>query len=109
MDRLTELAGGEKDMLRELVELFNKQTSRQLAELEAAVRDGKAEMVRHLAHSCKGASATMGMAPLAAVFFELEKMGRAASLEGAPAAISTRVANWRRGSAGIWGIRTPGL
>jgi hypothetical protein len=26
----------------------------------------------------------MGMAPLAAVFFELEKMGRAASLEGAP-------------------------
>jgi HPt (histidine-containing phosphotransfer) domain-containing protein len=83
MDRLTELAGGDKEMLRELLELFNKQTSAQLAQLEAAVQAGKTEEVRHLAHSCKGASATMGMAPLAAVFFELEKLGRAAKLDGA--------------------------
>jgi len=83
MDRLTELAGGDKEMLRELIELFNKQTSRQLAQLQAAVPAGNTEEVRHLAHSCKGASATMGMAPLAAVFFELEKLGRAANLDGA--------------------------
>jgi signal transduction histidine kinase/HPt (histidine-containing phosphotransfer) domain-containing protein len=83
MERLTELAGGDKDMLRELVELFIKQTSNQLAQLETAIRANKTEEVRHLAHSCKGASATMGMAPLAAIFFDLEKMGRAASLDGA--------------------------
>jgi signal transduction histidine kinase/HPt (histidine-containing phosphotransfer) domain-containing protein len=83
MDRLNEMAGGDKDMLRELVELFYKQTTKQLTQLEAAVREKKAEEVRHLAHSCKGASATMGMAPLAAIFFELEKMGRAAALDGA--------------------------
>jgi signal transduction histidine kinase/HPt (histidine-containing phosphotransfer) domain-containing protein len=83
MDRLTELAGGDKEMLRELIELFNKQTSNQISQLEAAVQAGKTEDVRHLAHSCKGASATMGMAPLAAVFFELEKLGRAAKLDGA--------------------------
>jgi signal transduction histidine kinase/HPt (histidine-containing phosphotransfer) domain-containing protein len=83
MERLTELAGGEKDMLRDLVELFYKQTSRQLTQLEEAIRANKTEDVRHLAHSCKGASATMGMAPLAAIFFDLEKMGRAASLDGA--------------------------
>jgi CheY-like chemotaxis protein/HPt (histidine-containing phosphotransfer) domain-containing protein len=83
MDRLNEMAGGDKDMLRELVELFYKQTTKQLTQLEGAVREKKAEEVRHLAHSCKGASATMGMGPLAAIFFELEKMGKAAALDGA--------------------------
>ena len=83
MERLNEMAGGDKDMLRELVDLFYKQTTKQLTQLEGAVREKKAEEVRHLAHSCKGASATMGMAPLAAIFFELEKMGRAAVLDGA--------------------------
>ena len=83
MDRLTELAGGEKEMLRELLDLFYRQTAKQLSQLETAVLAGKTEEVRHLAHSCKGASATMGMVPLAAIFFELEKLGRAAKLDGA--------------------------
>lgn len=83
MDRLTDLAGGDQEMVRELLDLFNKQTTKQLSQLEVAVQAGKTEEVRHLAHSCKGASATMGMAPLAAVFFELEKLGRAAKLDGA--------------------------
>jgi signal transduction histidine kinase/HPt (histidine-containing phosphotransfer) domain-containing protein/BarA-like signal transduction histidine kinase len=96
MDRLTELAGGEKDMLRELVELFYKQTGKQLAQLEEAVRANKTEEVRHLAHSCKGASATMGMAPLAAIFFELEKMGRAAVLDGASAALARALLEFKR-------------
>ncbi|HEV2319463.1 MAG TPA: response regulator, partial [Verrucomicrobiae bacterium] len=83
MDRLIELADGDKETLRELVELFTKQTTRQLSELEVAVRANKPEELRHLAHSCKGASATMGMAPLAAIFYELEKIGRAGVIEGA--------------------------
>ena len=96
MERLTELAGGEKDMLRDLVELFYKQTSRQLAQLETAVQANKTEEVRHLAHSCKGASATMGMAPLAAIFFELEKMGRAASLDGATPRLADAMREFKR-------------
>jgi HPt (histidine-containing phosphotransfer) domain-containing protein len=96
MERLTELAGGEKDMLRDLVELFYKQTSKQLAQLETAVHANKTEEVRHLAHSCKGASATMGMAPLAAIFFELEKMGRAALLDGAVPRLADAVREFKR-------------
>jgi signal transduction histidine kinase/HPt (histidine-containing phosphotransfer) domain-containing protein len=96
MERLTELAGGDKDMLRDLVELFYKQTSKQLAQLETAVRANKTEEVRHLAHSCKGASATMGMAPLAAIFFELEKMGRAATLDGAAPRLADAVHEFKR-------------
>jgi CheY-like chemotaxis protein/HPt (histidine-containing phosphotransfer) domain-containing protein len=96
MDRLTELAGADKDMLRELVELFFKQTARQLEQLETAIGESKAEEVRHLAHSCKGASATMGMAPLAAIFFELEKMGRAGSLDGAAPVLVNALREFKR-------------
>jgi signal transduction histidine kinase/HPt (histidine-containing phosphotransfer) domain-containing protein len=96
MDRLSELADGDKDTLRELVELFTKQTARQLSQLEAAVRANKAEEVRHLAHSCKGASATMGMAPLAAVFHELEKLGRAGTVQGAEPLIASAMSEFTR-------------
>ncbi|HUE37730.1 MAG TPA: response regulator [Candidatus Acidoferrum sp.] len=96
MERLNEMAGGDKDMLRELVDLFYKQTTRQLSQLEDAVRDNKAEEVRHVAHSCKGASATMGMAPLAAIFFELEKMGRAMELKGADSLLADAKQEFKR-------------
>ena len=96
MDRLAELADGDKNTVAELVDLFNKQTTRQLSELETAVRANKAEEVRHLAHSCKGASATMGMAPLAAIFYELEKMGRAGSLDGAEPLLAAAGSEFKR-------------
>ncbi|HTV41015.1 MAG TPA: response regulator [Candidatus Sulfotelmatobacter sp.] len=96
MDRLAELADGDKNTLDELVDLFNKQTTRQLSQLEAAVRANKTEEVRHLAHSCKGASATMGMARLAAIFFELEKMGRAGSLDGAEPFLAAAACEFKR-------------
>ena len=96
MDRLSELADGDKDTLRELIELFIKQTTRQLSQLEVAVQGKKAEEVRHLAHSCKGASATMGMAPLAAIFYELEKMGRAGVVDGAPPLLVSAASEFTR-------------
>ena len=96
MERLSEMAGGDKDMLRELVDLFYKQTAKQLIQLEAAIRTNNAEEVRHLAHSCKGASATMGMAPLAAIFFELEKKGRAGALEGATTLFTDASSEYKR-------------
>ncbi|HEY1787070.1 MAG TPA: response regulator [Verrucomicrobiae bacterium] len=96
MDRLAELADGDKDTLRELVELFTKQTTRQLSQMEAAVQANKAEELRHLAHSCKGASATMGMAPLAAIFHELEKLGRAGVVDGAAPFLAAAASEFTR-------------
>ena len=43
MDRLNELTEGNADSIRELVDLFLNQTTRQLAQLEAAVRANKAD------------------------------------------------------------------
>jgi HPt (histidine-containing phosphotransfer) domain-containing protein len=80
MDRLNDLTDGNADSLRELVDLFFKQTSQQLAQLEAAVRANKAEDVRRVAHSCVGASATLGMTRFVPLLRELEKQGASGTL-----------------------------
>jgi CheY-like chemotaxis protein len=80
MDLLNDLTDGDADSLRELVDLFFKQTSQQLAQLEAAVRANKAEDVRRVAHSCAGASATLGMTRFVPLLRKLERQGASGTL-----------------------------
>jgi HPt (histidine-containing phosphotransfer) domain-containing protein len=80
MDRLNELTDSDADSIRELVDLFLKQTTQQLAQLEAAVRVNKADDVRRVAHSCAGASATLGMTRFVPMLRELEKQGASGTL-----------------------------
>ena len=83
MDRLNDLTDGSAESLRELVDLFFKQTAQQLAQLEAAARANKADDVRRVAHSCAGASATLGMIRLVPMFRDLEKQGASGTLTNA--------------------------
>jgi signal transduction histidine kinase/two-component SAPR family response regulator/HPt (histidine-containing phosphotransfer) domain-containing protein len=83
MSRMNDLTGGDPASLRELVEMFDKQTTQQLVQLEAAIAASDASQVRHVAHSCKGASATLGMTHLAKLMLVLEKMGTEGTLTGA--------------------------
>jgi CheY-like chemotaxis protein len=83
MDRLNDLTDGSAESLRELVDLFFKQTAQQLAQLEAAARANKADDVRRVAHSCAGASATLGMTRLVPMFRDLEKQGASGTLTNA--------------------------
>ena len=83
MDILNDLTDGDADSLRELVDLFFKQTSQQLEQLEAAVRANKAEDVRRLAHSCAGASATLGMTRFVPLLRKLERQGASGMLTSA--------------------------
>jgi histidine phosphotransfer protein HptB len=83
MDRLLDLGGGNAESLCELVELYFKQTLEQLAQLETAVQADKAEEVRQVAHSCAGASATLGMTRLVPLLRELERQGKAGQLTNA--------------------------
>jgi signal transduction histidine kinase/HPt (histidine-containing phosphotransfer) domain-containing protein len=75
MDRMRDLTDGNADGLRELVEMFLKQTHKQFEQMAAAIRDGSADEVRRVAHSCAGASATLGMTHLVPKLRELEKLG----------------------------------
>jgi HPt (histidine-containing phosphotransfer) domain-containing protein len=83
MERLNDLTDGSAESLRELVDLFFKQTAQQLAQLEAAARANKADDVRRVAHSCAGASATLGMTRLVPMFRDLEKQGASGTLTNA--------------------------
>ena len=83
MTRLADLTEGDPDSMRDLVDLFYNQTEKQLKQIEDAVRANQSAEVGHVAHSCKGASATLGMARLAAVLLKLEKLGKSGALDGA--------------------------
>jgi len=83
MDRLNELTDNDADSIRELVDLFFKQTTQQLAQLEAAVRANKADDVRRVAHSCAGASATLGMTRFVPLLRKLERQGASGMLTSA--------------------------
>jgi HPt (histidine-containing phosphotransfer) domain-containing protein len=83
MDRMKDLTDGNADGLRELVEMFLKQTHKQFDQIQAAIRDNKADDVRRVAHSCAGASATLGMTHLVPRLRDLEKLGTTGGLPGA--------------------------
>ena len=83
MERLNELTEGDMESIRELVDMFIKQTTGQLEQLGVAVRANKAEDVRRVAHSCAGASATLGMTRFVPLMRELEKQGASGALTSA--------------------------
>jgi len=80
MERMVSMTEGTKESLRELIALYLKQTSEQFDQLKAAVANSDAESIRHLAHSCVGASATCGMPGLVPLLRELERQGHEGKL-----------------------------
>ncbi len=83
LDRFNDMSGGDPAMARELIDMFDKQTTQQLKQIQDALCSKDASTVGHVAHSCKGASATLGMKRLAAVMLKLEKLGKSGALDGA--------------------------
>jgi signal transduction histidine kinase/HPt (histidine-containing phosphotransfer) domain-containing protein len=83
MSRLTDLTDGDATALRELVEMYHVQTAKQLEQMTEAVRHNDTAEVRRVAHSCAGASATLGMIRLVPMLRELEKQGASGALTNA--------------------------
>jgi CheY-like chemotaxis protein len=83
MERLHDFTSGNPEDLRDLINLYLKQTSEQVTQLLAAVQAGSAADVRRLAHSCAGASATCGMGAILPPLKELERDGEAGQLHHA--------------------------
>ncbi len=84
MDRLNNLTDGNEESLRELVELYCRQTTQQFTQIEAAIAANQPAEVRRIAHSCVGSSATLGMTRLGQLMRSLEKEGAAGTLTNAP-------------------------
>ena len=94
--RMNDLTDGNLDNLRELVEMYFVQTQKQFVQLREAIRDGKADQVRRVAHSCAGASATMGMTQLVPRLRDLEKLGASGTLTDAGKICETAAGEFER-------------
>jgi CheY-like chemotaxis protein/HPt (histidine-containing phosphotransfer) domain-containing protein len=75
MDRLNDLTDGNADSLRELADMYFKQTTQQFTQIRTALAGKRGDEVRRLAHSCAGASATLGMKRLGQLMRTMEKAG----------------------------------
>jgi CheY-like chemotaxis protein len=96
MERLIEFSDGNPENLRELVDLYLRQTSGQIEQLKTAIDAGAADDVRRLAHSCAGASATCGMSPIVHFLRELERQGHENKLAAASQLHAQVAAEFRR-------------
>jgi signal transduction histidine kinase/HPt (histidine-containing phosphotransfer) domain-containing protein len=96
MSRVNDLTDGNADSLRELMDIYFKQTGGQFNQMRDAIRDGKADHVRRVAHSCAGASATLGMIHLVPKLRELEKLGASGTLTGAGEICDNAAAEFER-------------
>jgi len=96
LDRMRDLTDGNADGLRELVEMFMKQTHKQFDQIAEAIRNGNADNVRRVAHSCAGASATLGMTHLVPKLRALEKLGASGTLPDADKLCGEAMAEYNR-------------
>jgi CheY-like chemotaxis protein len=89
LERLTEFAGGSPEAFRELVDIFVKQTTEQIGQMEVALQTGAADRLARVAHSCAGASSTAGMLAVVPALRRLEALGKVGDLATAPPQLTT--------------------
>jgi two-component system sensor histidine kinase/response regulator len=67
---------GDTEIYLEMLEMLAEQSAGQAIAIEKAISNQEAHELQFVAHSLKGASATVGADRVSAVAFELEKIGR---------------------------------
>lgn len=77
------LAADDPELLTDLGDVFRTQVPDRLAELRGALEGGDAETVRRVAHSLRGALATLAAVTACHQAFELEALGRTGRLDAA--------------------------
>jgi CheY-like chemotaxis protein len=82
-----ERAGGDPQILQEVVQLFLDDSPRLLGELREAVAASDAARLRRVAHTLKGSIGIFGPSPAADLAARLEAMGRAGSTAGGAATV----------------------
>jgi len=75
--------GGDEAMLRELIEIFLRETPDWMTRLEWAINQGDTDEVFRRAHDIKGSTHVFAAAAAVEAAQSLEQMGRIADLDGA--------------------------
>jgi two-component system sensor histidine kinase/response regulator len=85
IDRL----GGDEAFFLDLIRTLEREADSELGEIERAAAEGDAGSVQRLAHSLKGAAASMAAEPVRAAAYALELIGAEKRLHDAPQALAT--------------------
>jgi HPt (histidine-containing phosphotransfer) domain-containing protein len=80
--------GGDRAVLRELVELFVAQASGTLVEIRRCVEESDAGGLERAAHLLRGSASNFGPSAVPESALVLELMGRSGVLDGAPSRLS---------------------
>ena len=109
------LAGGDRELMRELARVFLAELPEKLSDLRKAASAGDAEQIRIAAHALKGSAAAVGGRPAADASSRVEHLGRSGNLEAARAALvdlevalEPLAARLRQGSGGQARVRQGG-
>ena len=98
LHRLEESAGGDRDLMLELVELYLADCGAKLPSMMEAAEAVELHRMGRVAHGLKGSSAAMGCEQAAWAFRVVEEMGRAGETRGLEDAVREAQAAWRRAS-----------
>ena len=96
MERLSESAGGDAELMGELIQLYVGDTEEKLVGLAQSVRAGEAIHAGNVAHGIKGACAAVGAEEAAAAFLALERLGRSGETIGLQEALDQATAAFQR-------------
>jgi len=78
-------ADGDRELLSELMEMYLVQSKEDIGEIEAAIARKDAKRLEFVAHSLKGASATIAAEQVREQAYRMEKIGASGNLAEAPA------------------------
>ncbi|UCE21047.1 MAG: Hpt domain-containing protein [Candidatus Aminicenantes bacterium] len=85
---LLERVGGDKSLLKELLDLYLEEFSEKHAQLRAAIQQNKFDLILELGHNLKGSSANLSLIFLQDASFQMETAGREGDIEKAKKALS---------------------
>jgi HPt (histidine-containing phosphotransfer) domain-containing protein len=91
-----ERVGGDRELLKELVDLFREDCPRALQEIEDALAQGNARQLQQAAHGLKGSVGIFGATATVAAAQRLESIGQSGDLTGAAEAYDALQVQLRR-------------
>ena len=96
MDRLMDLGGGDRKVCANWWSFTSNRPPSSSRNWKRRFAPTNADEVRHVAHSCAGASATLGMTRLVPLLRELERQGNAGQLTNAEQFCAEAAREFRR-------------
>jgi len=80
---------GGPSLFLELIDLFVEDAAAQLRTMQGALESGDVKALERAAHTLKSSSANIGACRMSEICFELEKLGRSGTLQGAETLIAS--------------------